>query len=68
MGADVLVFHDIIKSDPESRKLDWGAGGGSKYNQELNCCNSNMYQVVCAASFLVENVMKLHKETYFSQF
>lgn len=24
MAADVLVFHDIIKSDPESRKLDSG--------------------------------------------
>lgn len=24
IGADVLVFHDIIKSDPESRKLHSG--------------------------------------------
>lgn len=24
MGADVLVFHDIIRGDPESRKLEGG--------------------------------------------
>lgn len=41
MGADVLVPHDIIRGDPESRKLEDGwQGGGSESNLLLSCGNT----------------------------